>query len=91
LWLHNGGPNDFGDVSLRCSDLLGHDGGIIPASAVRLDPPTVAMPDRCSRGITVEIDVDVDVQPGRYRATLIAGGHPDAWLPLELNVVAAGS
>jgi hypothetical protein len=87
LWLHNGGPSDLGDISLRCSDLLGHDGEILSAETVRIDPRTVSMPDRCSRGVTVQVDVAEDAQPGRYRGTLLASGHPDVWLPLELKVL----
>jgi hypothetical protein len=91
VWLHNGGPGDLGDVSLRCSDLLAHDGGLLPADAVRVDPPTVSMPDRCSRGVTIGIDVPGNVEPGRYRGTLLADGHPDVWMPVEVNVWPDGS
>jgi hypothetical protein len=86
VWLHNGGPGDLGEISLRCSDLMSHDGGLVPAGAVRADPATVAMPDRCSRGVTVQIEVADDVTPGRYRGMLLADGHPDVWLPVELTV-----
>lgn len=91
VWLHNGGPGDLGDFSLRCSDLLAHDGGLLPSEAVRVDPPTVSMPDRCSRGVTIVIDVPGNVEPGRYRGTLLADGHPDVWMPVEVNVLPDGS
>ena len=39
---------------------------------------------RCSRGVTVEIDVPDDIAPGNYRGTLLADGHPDIWLPVVL-------
>jgi hypothetical protein len=87
VWLHNGGPGDLGDVSLRCSDLLAHDGALLPADAIRVDPATVSMPDRCSRGVTIEIDVPGSIKPGRYRGTLLADGHPDVWMPVELSVL----
>lgn len=87
VWLHNGGPGDLGDVSLRCSDLLAHDGALLPADAIRVDPLTVSMPDRCSRGVTIEIDVPGSVKPGRYRGTLLADGYPDVWMPVELSVL----
>ncbi|MFZ0834714.1 MAG: hypothetical protein WAM92_16900 [Mycobacterium sp.] len=87
VWLHNGGPGDLGDVCLRCSDLLAHDGDLVPSATVRLDPETVAMPDRCSRGVTVRIEVADDVRPGRYRGTLLADAHPDVWLPVQLTVL----
>ncbi|MDT5093846.1 MAG: hypothetical protein QOH60_3209 [Mycobacterium sp.] len=89
FWLHNGGPDELGEISLRCSDLLGHDGEVIKASAVSLDPQTMPMPARCSRGVTVRVDVTQAARPGKYRATMLAERHPDAWLPVVLNVLPA--
>ena len=89
LWLHNGGTSNLGEITLRCSDLLRDDGDVLSANTVSIDPKTVSMPDRCSRGVTVQIGVARDAQPGRYRATLLAEGHPDVWLPVELTVLAA--
>lgn len=86
VWLHNGGAADLGVVELRCSDLLGHNGDVVVTQAVRFDPDTVAMPARCSRGVLIEIDVAGDMRPGTYRGTLLAGGHPDVWLPIALSV-----
>jgi hypothetical protein len=87
IWLHSGGPGDLGEISLRCSDLLSHDGGLVTSAAVRVNPETVAMPDRCSHGVTVHIEVAEDVRAGRYRGTLLADGHPDVWLPVQLTVL----
>ena len=86
VWLHNAGSIDMGKVRLRCSDLLAHDGTVIAAHMVRFEPDIVAMPARSSRGVTVEADVGDDVAPGSYRGTLLADGHPDIWLPVELAV-----
>jgi hypothetical protein len=86
VWLHNGGPTDLGKVWLRCSDLLAHDGTVIPAQMVRFEPDTVPMPPRCSRGVTVEVDVADELPPGCYRGTLLADGHPDVWLPIALTI-----
>lgn len=86
VWLHNGGPTDLGKVWLRCSDLLAHDGTVIPAQMVRFEPDTVPMPARCSRGVTVEVDVADELPPGCYRGTLLADGHPDVWLPIALTI-----
>ena len=88
VWLHNGGPKDLGEVKLRCSDLLRHDGGVVAARAVRFEPDVVAMPARSSRGVCVEVDVAEDLPAGGYRGTLLAHGHPDVWLPVLLNVPA---
>ena len=86
VWLHNRGPVDMGKVVLRCGDLLSHDGCVISARLIRFEPDIVPMPARSSRGVTVEVDVDGHVAPGSYRGTLVADGHPDVWLPIELIV-----
>jgi len=86
VWLHNRGPADMGKVALHCSDLLSHDGSVIAAGLMRFEPDIVPMPSRSSRGVTVEVDIDDDVAPSSYRGMLVADGHPDVWLPIELVV-----
>jgi hypothetical protein len=86
VWLHNHGPLDMGKVQLRCSDLLAHDGAVIPAHVLRFEPDVVPMPARCSRGVTVEIHVADDLAPGHYRGTLLADGHDELWLPVILTI-----
>jgi hypothetical protein len=86
VWLHNRGPDDRGDVQLQCSDLLSHEGKVIAADAVHMDTAVVPMPARSSRGVTVTVDIAPEVGPGVYRGTLLAGGHPDLWLPVVLTV-----
>jgi hypothetical protein len=91
VWLHNHGAEDLGKVRLRCSDLLAHDGALIDAAMVRFEPDTVPMVARCSRGVTVEIDVPEDIAAGNYRGTLLADGYPDIWLPVVLSVLPRSS
>ena len=86
VWLHNRGAVDLGKLRLRCSDLLSHDGAVIDSSCIRFEPEVIAMPDRCSRGVTVEVDVPQALAPGRYRGTLLVDGQADVWLPVVLNV-----
>jgi hypothetical protein len=86
LWLHNRGPVDMGKVALHRSDLIAHDGSVIAAQWMRFEPDVVPMPARSSRGVTVEVDIDEDAAPGSYRGMLVADGHPDVWLPIELVV-----
>jgi hypothetical protein len=86
VWLHNRGPDDIGKVTVRCSDLLSHDGNVFAARLIRFEPDIVPMPARSSRGVTVEVDVDENVVPGSYRGMLLTDGHPDVWLPIELVV-----
>jgi hypothetical protein len=87
VWLHNHGAEDLGKVRLRCSDLLAHDGALIDSAMVRFEPDTVPMVARCSRGVTVEIDVPDDTAAGNYRGTMLADGYPDIWLPVVLSVL----
>ena len=87
VWLHNAGAEDIGKVRLRCSDLLAHDGTVISSAQVRFEPDIVPMVARCSRGVTIEIDVPDNVGAGHYRGTLLADGHPDIWLPVVVNLL----
>jgi hypothetical protein len=87
VWLHNAGAEDHGKMRLRCSDLLAHDGAVIASSKVGFEPDTVPMVPRCSRGVTVQVDVPDYTGPGTYRGTLLADGHPDIWLPVVLTVL----
>ena len=91
VWLHNGGPDDLGKVRLRCSDLLAHDGAVIPSDHVRFEPDVVPMVARCSRGVTMAVDVLSETAPGCYRGTLLADGHPEVWLSVALTVLSPAS
>ncbi len=86
VWLHNRGPDDRAEVTLRSSDLLSHEGEVIGAAAVQLDSAVVAMPRRSSRGVILTVDLARDVRPGVYRGNLLGSGHPDLWLPIVLTV-----
>jgi hypothetical protein len=85
-WLHNRAAEDLGEVQLRCSDLLAHDGRVMGSGAVTFIPAAVPMPGRSSRGIELKIEVPQGVQPGLYRGTLLVEGHPELWLPVVLTV-----
>jgi hypothetical protein len=91
VWLHNAGSTDVGKVRLRCSDLLMHDGTVMPASALRLEPDIVPLPARSSRGVTVEVEVGEGAEPGSYRGMLLADGHPDIWVPIRLSITSRTS
>ncbi len=86
VWLHNHGSDDHGDVRLVCSDLLNHDGHVLSADRVVLDPAHLPMPKRSSRGVSITVDVGADVPPGIYRGTVLASGHADLWLPIAVTV-----
>ncbi len=91
VWLHNRGSDDLGEVTLRCSDLLAHDGGVVESAAIAFDPKVVPLPRRSSRGVAISIALTPRVRPGVYRGTLLAGGNPDLWLPVVLTVRLPGS
>lgn len=86
VWLHNRAAADLGQIQLRCSDLLAHDGSVIGSDTVTFDPAAVGMPGRSSRGIELRIEVPQGVSLGMYRGTLLAQGHPNLWLPVVLTV-----
>jgi hypothetical protein len=86
VWLHNGGPHDHGEVRLRCSDLLAHDGTLICAAAVHFDPDPVPLPARSSRGVLISMTVPEQVRAGVYRGTVLVYGHPGIWLPIEVDL-----
>ena len=86
VWLHNRGPDDLGVTRLRCGDLLAHDGASVSASRIRFEPAAVPLPGRSSRGVTMVVDLPADTPPGVYRGTLLADGHADVWLPVEVVV-----
>ena len=88
VWLHNRESEDCAAVRLRCGALLGHDGDVIGADAVRVDPAVVPMPRRSSRGVAITVDVGPRVRPGVYRGTLLVAGCPELWLPVVLTVAA---
>jgi hypothetical protein len=91
IWLHNRGPDDRGELALRCSDLLASDGDVVEAAAMHFEPRIVPMPRRSSRGVAITIALTPRVRPGVYRGTLLAGGSPDLWLPVVLTVRMPGS
>lgn len=86
VWLHNRGLGNLGDVRLRCSELLAHDGHVISSAAIEFDPELVPMPGRSSRGVSVKILVDQEAPPARYCGTLLAEGFPDLAIPVVVTV-----
>ena len=60
VWLHNRGPDDMGKVRLRCSDLLAHDGHVDRRTRCDSSRTSFRCLARCSRGVTVEVDVAED-------------------------------
>ncbi|MCZ8379049.1 hypothetical protein O6P37_09265 [Mycobacterium sp. CPCC 205372] len=86
VWLHNGGPDDLGEVRLRSSELLGHTGHSVAAAQVTFDRRSVPLPPRTSHGTVVTVQVHDGTPPGVYRGTLLVDDHPDLWLSMMLTV-----
>ena len=87
VWLHNGTPDEMSRLRLHCGDLRAHDGSILPASALRFEPPSLDLiPARSSRGVVVVADVPDGAPGGVYRGVLLVAGAPDVWLPISVSV-----
>ena len=86
VWLHNGTAEPIDGLALHCGELRAADGGTLPATALRFDPPELdELPARSSRGIVVEADAAATAS-GTYRGVILLAGAPDVWLPLEVTV-----
>lgn len=86
VWLHNRGLGNLGEVRLRCTELLAHDGHVISSAAIEFEPETVPMPGRSSRGVSIKVLVNQEVPPAKYCGTLLAEGYPDLAIPVAVIV-----
>jgi hypothetical protein len=86
VWLHNAADRDLGRIRLRCSELMADDGSVIGAAACQLNPKSVPIPGRTSRGVGVKVDTSQKTKPGVYRGTVLVEGRPELWLPVMLTV-----
>ncbi|CAN3127132.1 Secreted protein [Mycobacterium sp. smrl_JER01] len=91
VWLHNRTDKSFGRIRLRCSDLLAGDGSVIGSRSVVLDPETVEIFPRCSRGIAVGLEVTSAARPGVYRGIVVIDGDDRLWLPVAITLRAPTS
>ena len=91
VWLHNGTAEARSGLRLHSGDLRAHNGGTLPASALRFDPPSLdELPARSSRGVVVAADVADALPDGVYRGVLLVAGAPDVWLPIVVTVATGG-
>jgi len=84
VWMHNTTAQRTSGVP-RLTDLASHDGSVVPASAARFQPATLAIEPSASTSATVEVALG-NVAPGVYRGHVLARGLPDAALPVRLLV-----
>src|SRR5205823_1245013 len=87
IWLHNVTDQTLEGVRFRSTDLVAHDGAVVPAGASAVDPPVV---ERVAAGSSVAAALTVDVAPsvpsGCYVGYVLLSAVPDAVLPLSLTV-----
>ena len=83
LFVHNFSGAASGAVTIRISDLTAHDGSMIAASSVDVEPPRL---DKMADGTTAQFDIRIDVAgapPGTYHGHAFAG---DGVLPVRVRV-----
>jgi hypothetical protein len=89
VWLHNT-TDEPASAVLRLTVLSSHDGPTVPAAAGRFDPAEVRIAPGASVAARLALDLG-GVAPGVYRGHVLAGGLPEAALPLRLVVTAPAS
>jgi hypothetical protein len=84
VWLHNT-TNLRASATLRLTDLTAHDGLVVPACASSFEPGAVNIGPGASVSARLALMLG-DAEPGVYRGHVLAGGLPDAALPVRLVV-----
>ena len=84
-WLHVL-EADGTTAALRCTDLTGHDGEVVPAGSVGFEPPALDTSASPSHQVRVNVDVATGTAPGRYHGHLLVAGLPEVALPVRLDV-----
>lgn len=89
MWLHNGTPDDHGELVPRCGPLTDVHGSVLDGE-VEIDPPKIdGLPSRSSRGFTIAVAVEPSAPAGTYRGVVQMGGADAVWMPLEVLVPAS--
>jgi hypothetical protein len=88
VWLHNPSGEAFDKLRVHCGAPQAHDGTILDADALIVEPDAFDLPARSSRGVTITVEAD-GVRAGVYRTLVHVDGLPDQWLPLEIVVPGA--
>jgi hypothetical protein len=68
--------------------LTAHDGRVVPGTAASFEPATARIAPGASVAARLALPLD-GVAPGLYRGYVLAGGLPDAALPVRLLVTDA--
>ena len=87
VWLHNMAPDPMTAATFVPTDLTAHDGSVLPAACVTLDPPSLAeVPPRASASATLSIRVGDGVAPGTYVGHLLVSPLAGVVVPIRLDV-----
>jgi hypothetical protein len=86
VWLHNT-TDEPASAVLRLTVLTAHHGPTVPGTAGRFDPAEARIAPGASVAARLAVDLG-GVAPGVYRGHVLAGGLPEAALPLRLVVTA---
>lgn len=88
-WLHVLDGPSAAPAALHATDLVAHDGSVVPAIAVGTTPTHLETSDaRSTSEVRVTVVVPEGTAPGSYHGHLLATGLPEVVLPLRLEVVA---
>lgn len=86
MWLHNGTPDDHGELIPHCGPLSDEFGATLLHDA-EIEPPKIdALMSRSSRGFAISIHVDPASAPGTYRGIVQVQGAAAVWMPIEVVV-----
>jgi hypothetical protein len=87
VWLHNT-TNRSASAVLRLTGLTAHDGRMVPGRVASFEPARLRIASGTSMAARLVLSLD-GVAPGLYRGHVLAGGLPDAALPVRLLVTGA--
>lgn len=88
-WLHVLDGPAAAPAALRSTDLVAHDGSVVPGVALTCTPPVLeTSAARTSSEVRVSVVVPANTAPGSYHGHLLASGLPEVVLPVRLEVVA---
>jgi hypothetical protein len=89
VWIHNT-TDEPACAELHLTDLTAHDGKVVPSSTGCFDPAALSIAPAGSASARLEVVVD-GFPAGIYHGHVVAGGLPEAALPVRLVIGGAPS
>jgi hypothetical protein len=88
LWIHNTAAAAAASLRLHGSDLVNHNGKIIPGAAWRFEPEEIGIaPPGASMPVAVNLEVGSDTTAGIYRGHVFVTNLPGEYVTVEIEVV----